>query len=125
LDSFVASGEFRSRSELMREALRAFLKERALSGAMVPGAAESVTVSLQIRPDEVATFAAYGEIVENGAKLPAVMAGLVRRGALELKVADLVASARQSVRKSAEVRQQLSELQRAGAELSRKGVVGR
>lgn len=125
LDSFVANGEFRSRSELMRAALRAFLKERALSDAMVPGAAESVTVPLQIRPDEVATYAAYGELVENGAKLPAVLAGLVRRGALELKVSELVAGARQSVRRSAEAREQLVELQRTGAELSRKGVVGR
>ena len=125
LDSFVTNGEFKSRSELMRAALRAFLRERALSGAMIPGATENVEVPLRIRSDELDTFAAYGELVENGSPLSAVLAALVRRGAFELKVADLVANARQSVRKSADARAQLVGLERVGAELSRKGVVGR
>lgn len=125
LDSFVANGEFRSRSELMRAALREFLRGRALSGAMVSGPTDAVEVAVRVRRDELAEFAAYGELVANGAAVPAVLAELARRGALELKVRELVANARQSVRQSAESREQVEGLQRAGAELTRRGIVGR
>jgi len=125
LDSFVANGEFRSRSELMREALREFLRSRALAGAMIPGDADTVEISVRIRRDELETFAAYGELVANGAQPPEVAAQLLRRGALELKVAELVAGARQSVHRSAEERQQLKGLRATGAELTRRGIVGR
>jgi Arc/MetJ-type ribon-helix-helix transcriptional regulator len=125
LDSFVASGEFSSRSELMRAALRAFLHERALSGAMVPGATDTIEVRVRLRSDELATYSAYGELVENGSPVPSVLAALVRRGALETKVSELVAQARASVRQSAVAREQVQELQRTGDELSRRGIVGR
>jgi Arc/MetJ-type ribon-helix-helix transcriptional regulator len=125
LDSFVANGEFRSRSELMREALREFLRGRALSGAMISGESGTVEVAIRIRQDELATFAAYAELVANGAQVPDALATITRRGALELKVAELVASARQSVRQSSEVREQLNGLQRTGADLTRRGIVGR
>jgi Arc/MetJ-type ribon-helix-helix transcriptional regulator len=125
LDSFVANGEFRSRSELMREALREFLRGRAMSGAMISGETDTVEVPVRMRRDEVATFSTYGELVANGSPLPAVLAELVRRGAFELKVTELVAAARGSVRSSAASREQLRGLRRAGAELERKGVIGR
>jgi Arc/MetJ-type ribon-helix-helix transcriptional regulator len=125
LDSFVANGEFSSRSELMRAALREFLRGKALAGAMIPGDSDTVEVPVRIRRDELATFASYGELVANGATVPAVAAELLRRGALELKVAELVASARGSVRRSTEERQQLTGLQETGAALTRRGIVGR
>ena len=125
LDSFVTNGEFRSRSELMRAALREFLRGRALSGAMISGEGDTVEVPVRVRRDEVATLSAYGTLVANGSPLPAVLAELARRGALELKVAELVAAARGSVRASAESREQIAGLRRAGAELERKGVIGR
>ena len=125
LDSFVSTGEFRSRSELMRAALREFLRGRAAVGAMISGEGDTVEVPVPVRRDEVATFSAYGELVANGSPLPSVLVELARRGALELKVAELVAAARSSVRSSAESREQIAGLRRAGAELERKGVIGR
>jgi Arc/MetJ-type ribon-helix-helix transcriptional regulator len=125
LDSFVASGEFGSRSELMREALREFLRARAASGAMLAGEGETVPVSLRLRRDELESYATYARLVADGASVPSVLASLVRRGALEAKVAELVANARHSVERSAERRQQIEGLTRSGEELARRGVVGR
>lgn len=125
LDSFVANGEFESRSELMRAALREFLRVRAWSGAMVPGGTDTVEVSVRLRRDEFDALAAYGELVAGGSKVPSVVAELTRRGALELKVAELVAQARQSVRRSEESREQVAGLSRTSAELTRRGIIGR
>jgi Arc/MetJ-type ribon-helix-helix transcriptional regulator len=129
LDSFVASGEFRSRSELMRCALREFLRARALADfptarAEVPGSADEA-VSVRLRRDEAETLRAYAELVANGSSLGDVVAQLVRRGALEAKVEDLVASARRSRRRSGEERARLDSLLESGEELERRGVVGR
>ncbi|HEV2316348.1 MAG TPA: ribbon-helix-helix domain-containing protein [Thermoplasmata archaeon] len=125
LDTFVASGEFRSRSELMREALREFLRARALAGAVLPAETETVEVSVRLRRDEFEDITAYGELVAEGAAVPALLAQLLRRGALELKVTEQVAQARQSVRRSVEERAQLKGLENAGAQLTRQGIVGR
>jgi Arc/MetJ-type ribon-helix-helix transcriptional regulator len=125
LDTFVASGEFRSRSELMREALREFLRGRAQAGAVLPAETTAVDVTVQIRRDEFEDITAYGELVANGAAVPALLAQLLRRGALELKVTEQVTHARQSVRRSAEERAQLKGLENAGAKLTRQGIVGR
>jgi Arc/MetJ-type ribon-helix-helix transcriptional regulator len=125
LDSFVASGEFASRSELMREALRQFLRGRAFSGALVPGDADAAEVPVRLRRDELVEFATYGEQVANGQPLSSVIAELARRGAVELRVSDLVERARRSVRLSAEARQRLEALDASARELARRGVVGR
>lgn len=128
LDSFVATGEFDSRSELMRQALRDFLRARAMTGVAStppPDAKGLVEVPVRLRPEEIETLTAYGELVENGEALGDVLAKLVRRAELELKVAELVARARGTVREAAESRARLGALQRHGEELERKGVVGR
>ncbi|MCI4335062.1 MAG: ribbon-helix-helix domain-containing protein [Thermoplasmata archaeon] len=125
LDSFVASGEFASRSELMREALRQFLRGRAFTGALIPGVADSLDVPVRLRRDELVEFAAYGEQVANGQPLSSVIAELARRGAVELRVSDLVERARRSVRLSAEARQRLEALDASARELERRGVLGR
>ncbi|MGI0052648.1 MAG: ribbon-helix-helix domain-containing protein [Thermoplasmata archaeon] len=125
LDSFVASGEFRSRSELMRAALRQFLRERAREGATIAAAAGTEEVPVRLRRDEIGELTAYGELVANGMVLPDVLSQLVRRGALELKVAELVARSRQSAQESRATRERVEGLERAGAELARRGIVGR
>ncbi|MHB8351814.1 MAG: ribbon-helix-helix domain-containing protein [Thermoplasmata archaeon] len=125
LDSFVVSGEFRSRSELMRSALRQFLRERAQGGTTVPGQTGSEEVPVKLRRDEIGDLTAYGELVANGTVLPDLLAQLVRRGALELKVSELVERSRKSVRDSAKEQAQVQELGRSGAELTRRGIIGR
>ncbi|MGA7923110.1 MAG: ribbon-helix-helix domain-containing protein [Thermoplasmata archaeon] len=127
VDSFVASGEFASRSELMRAALREFLRARASSAIELPRTAVSslVEASVRLRPDEIETYSAYGKLVANGRTLSDILAELVRRGDLELKVSELVQHARESVRRAVVAREQLDELNRSGEDLERKGVVGR
>lgn len=128
LDSFVVSGEFRNRSELMRAALREFLRARALSAVAPPAAAVGpglVEVPVRLRREEVETLNAYGSLVGNGRDLGDVLADLVRRGELELKVAELVQRHRSSAQQAAENRAQVDALRRSGDDLAKKGVVGR
>ena len=128
LDSFVTNGEFESRSELMRAALRAFLRSRAESAVQpppAPGDTGPAEVPVHLRQDEVETFRAYSALVSNAQPLSDVLAQLVRRGALELKVSELVANARKDVRKAAEERAQVQALETSGRDLERQGVVGR
>jgi Arc/MetJ-type ribon-helix-helix transcriptional regulator len=128
VDSFVASGEFRSRSELMREALRDFLRARALTA--VDGVAARpvrglIEVPVRLRSDEVETLRAYGELNGNGRDLADVLAELVRRGELEAKVGELVERSRSAVRSANANRERLRELRDTSEELERKGVLGR
>jgi Arc/MetJ-type ribon-helix-helix transcriptional regulator len=128
LDSFVASGEFRSRSELMRAALLEFLRARSLGAApaVPPKSGERVVeVAVHLRPDEAEAYRAYGRLIANGAELADVVAQLARRGEIELKVGELVERARRSVRGAAETEAEIRALQESGEQLSRKGVVGR
>jgi Arc/MetJ-type ribon-helix-helix transcriptional regulator len=128
LDTFVASGEFESRSELMRQALREFLRTRTESAVLTPPTATPtglLDAPVHLRPDEVETFREYGALVSNDQPLNDVLAQLVRRGALELKVLELVAGARGAVRKAAEERAQVKALETSGRDLERQGVVGR
>jgi Arc/MetJ-type ribon-helix-helix transcriptional regulator len=128
LDSFVANGEFRSRSELMRRALLEFLRSRA-SAVATPSATlkptDLVEVPVRLRAAEAETFRAYGSLVANGRELGDVLAELVRRGDIELKVSELVERARRSLREDAEARERLGALARSGEDLERRGVVGR
>ena len=129
LDSFVASGEFRSRSDLMRSALREFLRARAMSAVASTAAPLAppglVEVAVRLRREEIETYEAYGELVGNGQPLGDLLALLVRRGELELKVSETVARARAAVREASDARQRIQELGRSGADLERRGVVGR
>jgi len=128
LDSFVADGEFRSRSELMRAALREFLRARAASVATPPSASrptDLVEVPVRLRVAEVETFRDFASQVANGRALGDVLADLVRRGELELKVSELVERARRARREDEQARERLGELARSGEDLERRGVVGR
>jgi Arc/MetJ-type ribon-helix-helix transcriptional regulator len=128
VDSFVASGEFRNRSALVREALRDFLRARALTAvASVPTRSERdlVEVPVRLRSDEVETLRAYGELNGNGRDLADVLAELVRRGELETKVGELVERSRSAVRSANARGERLRELRDTSEELERKGVLGR
>jgi hypothetical protein len=128
LDSFVANGEFDSRSELMRAALHEFLRNRTIPAVKNPPADPPTganPVPVYLRPDEVETFRTYGDLLANGQALGDVLAQLVRRGALELKVSELVASARVAVRQAMEERSRFEALEKSGRELERKGFLGR
>jgi Arc/MetJ-type ribon-helix-helix transcriptional regulator len=127
VDSFVVSGEFATRSELMRSALHAFLRARALSTAPAPtlDAEGYVEVPVRLRPEEYAAFETYSRHVANGRPVRDILAEIVRRGELELKVQELVARARATVREAVETRAQYGALQESGKDLERRGVVGR
>jgi Arc/MetJ-type ribon-helix-helix transcriptional regulator len=127
VDSFVANGEFETRSELMRAALHAFLRSRAMSTAPSPptDAEGYIEVPVRLRPDEYAAFETYARHVANGRPVRDLLAEIVRRGEAELKVHELVARARATVREAVETRAQAGALQESAKDLERKGVVGR
>lgn len=129
LDSFVASGEFASRSELMRAALLAYLRARTMSAVTTPAPLEDprslVEVAVRLRRDEVETLRAYGDLVANGQAMEDLLALLVRRGEVELKVSETVERSRASVKAASETRNRIKELGRTAEELERRGVVGR
>ncbi|MGI0070480.1 MAG: hypothetical protein ACRECT_00125 [Thermoplasmata archaeon] len=127
VDSFVGNGEYESRSELMRAALHAFLRSRAMSAAPTPpvDAEGFIEVPVRLRPDEYAVFEAYAQHVANGRHVRDILAEIVRRGESELQVRELVARARATVREAVETRTQAGALQESAKDLERKGVVGR
>ncbi len=126
VDSFVSSGEFRSRSELMRVALRDFLRTRAAS-AMAPASepAGLIAVPVRLRRDELETLVAHAKLVGNDRPIGDLLAELVRRGEMELKVAELVQRHRLSVQQWEETRAAVAALERTGRRLEDQGVVGR
>jgi len=127
VDSFVANGEFATRSELMRAALHAFLRARAMSTAPTPAvdAEGFIEVPVRLRPEEYASLETYAHHVANRSSVKDVLAEIVRRGELELKVHELVQRARATVREAVETRTQVGALGESGKDLERKGVVGR
>jgi Arc/MetJ-type ribon-helix-helix transcriptional regulator len=127
LDSFVANGEFRSRSDLMRVALREFLRARARSAVDAPSVAPPghVEVPVALRVEEVETYQRYADLIANRQPLGDLLAQLIRRGDLELKVTELVRRARESLKEAVEARNQVAALNRSAEDLERKGVYGR
>ncbi len=126
VDSFVSSGEFPTRSELMRAALREFLRARALS-AVAPAAdpAGLIEVPVRLRRDELETLVAHAKLVGNDRPVGDLLAELVRRGEMEAKIAELVQRHRLSVQQWEETRQAVAALERTGRRLEDRGVVGR
>ena len=127
VDSFVTNGEFATRSELMRSALHAFLRSHAMSTAPTPAvdAEGFVEVSVRLRPEEYADLETYARHVANGRPVKDLLAEIVRRGEMELKVHELVHRARATVREAVETRTQVGALGESAKDLERKGVVGR
>ncbi|MHB1916996.1 MAG: ribbon-helix-helix domain-containing protein [Thermoplasmata archaeon] len=127
VDSLVASGEFSTRSELIRAALHAFVRSRAQSTTPTPRVDSDglVPTVVRLRPDEYATFVAYARTVCNGRPVEDVLAEVIRRGEIELKVHELAARARSTVQEAVESRAQVGALQESASDLERRGVVGR
>ena len=127
VDSFVADGEFASRSELMRAALHAFLASRAMSTAPTPpvDAEGFVEIPVRLRPEEYADLEAYSRHVANGRPVRDLLAEFVRHGEMQLKAHELVQRARTTVREAVETRTHVGALGESGKDLERRGVVGR
>jgi len=127
VDSFVVNGEFGTRSELMRAALHAFLRSRALSTAPTPAvdAEGFIEVPVRLRPEEYATLETYAHHVANRGSVKDILAEIVRHGEMDMKVNELVQRARATVREAVETRTQAGALSESAKDLERKGVVGR
>jgi Arc/MetJ-type ribon-helix-helix transcriptional regulator len=127
VDSFVASGEFPTRSELMRAALHAFLRGRALSTTPTPpvDAHGYLEVPVRLKPEEYAEYEAYAHHLGNRQDVRDTLAFLIRYGADGLKVSELTKKSRAKAREAAETRTQVGELRESGEDLERKGWVGR
>jgi Arc/MetJ-type ribon-helix-helix transcriptional regulator len=127
VDSFVASGEYPTRSELMRAALHAFLRSRALSTAPSPAvdAEGYIEVPVRLTPEEHAEFEAFARHVNNRHDVKDALAQLVRRGALEMKVTELAQKARAQQRDAAHARTQADALAEKARDLERQGLVGK
>jgi len=126
VDSFVGSGEFATRSELLRAALHAFLRSRAMSSTPTPpvDADGLVEVSIRLTPAECADAEAYARHVQH-AELRDTLALIFRYGEEELKVGHYAERGRVKGREAAEARARVGDLSESGRDLERKGVVGR
>ena len=127
VDSFVTSGEYPTRSELLRAALHAFLRSRALSSTPTPpvDAEGYVEVAIRLTPEECAAAEAYARHMGNRAELRDALALIFRYGEKEAKVHEIARHVRERNREAAETRTRVGELSDSGRDLERKGVVGR
>ncbi|MDE1821447.1 MAG: hypothetical protein KGJ23_00920 [Euryarchaeota archaeon] len=132
LDSFVVSGEFRTRSELIREALKDFLARRAREVPEAPATTQPRTHTAPVqgnaagsfRPEELELLTEYAELVLNGASVGDALAAIVRQGIPMEKVRTVVAEQRALVRDSAERRTKVENAGRTSQELERQGYLG-
>ena len=133
LDSFVVSGEFRTRSELIRAALRDFLARRARAGSeattsAVPKTHEAPVAAAgapgSFRPEELDVLQGYADLVMNGASMGDALATIVRLGLSLEKVRTAVEEQRSLVRGSAERRNKVEGAERTSQELERRGYLG-
>ena len=127
VDSFVTSGEYTTRSELLRAALHAFLRSRAMSSTPTPtvDADGLVEVAIRLTPEECAAAEAYARHMANRAELRDALALIFRYGEKELEVHEHARRLREQNREAAEARARVGELSESGRDLERKGVVGR
>ncbi len=127
VDSFVASGDYPTRSELLRAALHAFLRSRAMSGTPTPtvDAEGLVEVPIRLSPEEVAMVEDYARHIGNRMELRDALALVFRHGERGLGVTEQAQRGVERSRKAAETRNRLGTLSESGRDLQRKGVVGR
>lgn len=127
VDSFVATGEFGTRSDLIRAALHAFLRSRTMSSTTTPtvDADGLVEVPIRLKPEECAAAEAYARHVGNKMELRDALAMIFRHGEQKLEVAELARRARDQARDAAETRTQVGELSESARDLERRGYVGR
>jgi Arc/MetJ-type ribon-helix-helix transcriptional regulator len=127
VDSFVSSGEYATRSELLRAALHAFLRSRAMSHTPTPpvDADGLVEVPIRLTPEECAAAEEFARHMANRAELRDTLAFIFRYGEEQLRVRDHARRVREQNREAAETRARVGELSESGRDLERKGVVGR
>jgi hypothetical protein len=127
VDSFVASGEYPTRSELLRAALHAFLRSRAMSGTPTPpvDADGLVEVAIRLTPEECAAAEAYARHMGNRAELRDTLALIFRYGEEKLEVHKHAQRGRERNREAVEARARFGDLSESGRDLERRGVVGR
>ena len=127
VDSFVGTGEYATRSELLRAALHAFLRSRAMSSTPAPpvDADGLVEVAIRLTPEECAAAEEYARHVTNRAELRDALALIFRYGEKALDVRDYARRVREQNREAAETRTRVGELSESGRDLERMGVVGR
>lgn len=127
VDSFVATGEFGTRSELVRAALHAFLRSRTMSSTTTPpvDADGLVEVPIRLRPEECEAAEAYARHVGNKIELRDALALIFRYGEKELEVEEHAKRARDRAREAAKNRTKVDALSESGRDLERRGFVGR
>lgn len=127
VDSFVSSGEYESRSELVRAALHAFLRSRALSTVPTPPRDSEgfVEVPVRLRPHEYEEWTAYAHFLQGDRPLRDVLGTLLREAQASHGVRDLVQYHRQSHRNAVGQAEGTAALRESGKDLQRRGVVGR
>lgn len=127
VDSYVASGEYGTRSELMRAALHAFLRSRTMSSTTAPKADADgfVEVPIRLTPEECAAADAYARHIGNRMELRDALAIIFRYGEHALKVDELTKRARDQARDAADTRSKVGELSESGRDMERRGFVGR
>ena len=127
VDSFVSSGEYESRSALVRAALHAFLRSRTLSTAPTPPRDSEgyVEVPVRLRPHEFEEWTAYAHYLAGNQPLRDVLGGLLRELQATRNVRDLVTYHRQSQRDAVGQQEGTAALREIGKNLQRRGVVGR
>ncbi len=127
VDSFVSSGEFATRSELLRAALHAFLRSRAMSTTPTPpvDADGLVEVAIRLKPEECDAAEAYARHMANRMELRDALALVFRYGEEQLEVRRHALRMRERNREAAETRARVGDLSDSGRDLERKGVVGR
>ncbi len=127
VDSFVGSGGYATRSELLRAALHAFLRSRAMSSTPTPpvDADGLVEVAIRLTPEECAAAEAYARHMANRMELRDALALVFRYGEEKLEVGRHALRSRERIREAAEARARVGDLSESGRDLERKGVVGR
>ena len=127
VDSFVSSGEYATRSELLRAALHAFLRSRAMSSTPTPPVDSEgyVEVPIRLTPEECAAAEEFARHMANRLDLRDALALIFRYGEKELEVRERARRAREQNREAAENRVRVGQLSESGRDLERKGVVGR
>ncbi len=127
IDSFVANGEFESRSELLRAAMHALLRSRSLSAEVAPTRDSEgyVEVPVRMRPHELAEWEAWASYMENGQPVRDVLARAIREIASGRHMRETIAYHREGAQQAAARQEQESALRESGKNLERKGVVGR
>ncbi|MGI0054982.1 MAG: ribbon-helix-helix domain-containing protein [Thermoplasmata archaeon] len=127
IDSFVANGEFESRSELMRAAVHAFLRTRALSAESTPPRDSEgfVEVPVRLRPHEFAEWSAYAHYVDSNHPLRDVLARFLREAAEERNLRGRIRYHRDGLHDAVSNQEQAAALRESGKDLERRGVVGR